>query len=173
MKYLLVYLILSSTICTYAQTVSDTIDKHDTPTIIEDESVYLKGEIWVETVEDEIKQRHKINVLTKNLGIARRKLDKINTLLKKKRRNELATDSLIYQISSISRERDSLLAIVETEIGLARKKLLAEIHKLEGRIDFVYGKYIESANEKRKIKRHLFLSIAGNVILVAILVVAI
>lgn len=173
MKHLLVYLLLSSTICTYAQTVRDTVDKNDTPTIIEDEAVYLKGEMWVETVEDEIKQRHKIDVLTKNLGIAKRKLHKINIILKKKRRNELKMDSLIYEISNISRERDSLLTIVDQEIGLNRKKLLSKIYNLESRLDFVYGKYVTASQEKKILRKKLFLSIAGNVILVAVLIVVI
>jgi len=173
MKYLIIYLMLSSTMCAYSQSVSDTIDKNDTPTIVENESVYLKGEMWVETVDDEIKQRHKINVLTKNLGIATRKLDKINSLLKKKRKSELEVDSLLYKVSDLSKERDSLLNIIDTEIGLARQELLKKVNNLESRLNFVYGKYVESVKEKRKINRKLFLSVAGNVILVAVLVVVI
>ena len=173
MRNLILILLLFRTICSYSQGVKDTIDKSQVPTIIENEEVYIKGEMWLETVEDEIKQRHKIDVLNKNLGIAKRKLNKINVILKKKRRNELKMDSLIYEISNISKERDSLLTIVEQEIGLNRKKLLSKIYNLESRLDIVYGKYVNATQEKRILRKKLFLSIAGNVILVAVLIVVI
>lgn len=159
---LLILLALTSSVC-YSQ---KEIHLNELPMIIDGDTVYCKQEVWVESVDSEIHQRHKVNVLEK-------KLNKIRVALKHKEGYEFAIDSMIVQVGDLETERDSLLAIVELEISdvnsEVKKQLISTLSKLKN----VKEQYFIIKKEKRKASRIAFISICTNLLFLTVIIVAI
>ena len=156
------YLLLLLTLPLFGSPI-DTLPRDKQPSIVKDGTVYVPNEVWVEPIDSEIKQRHTINVLSK-------KLVKTRAILKKKKGLEHELDSLLQETMNLQNKRDSLVEVINTEIDKNSEELISSIHKLQNRVDFLYKKYQQVYESRRKIRKKLFVSIAGNVILAVIIV---
>lgn len=136
---------------------------HDLPTLISNDTIVINDEVWIESVESEKHQRHKIVVL-------KRKLDKVRNILKKKQGYEIEIGLLIDKTVSLENERDSLLLVIRKDIGVVNESVKKRLVRVSEQLDIVKTQYFILKDKKRKVWWTAAGSIALNALLLTLIV---
>jgi len=151
MKYLLILLI---PLKIFSQDTIRTL-----PVLVNEGTYTLTEEAFIQSVDEEIEQR--------------RRFKKIRKLALQKQKLEYSADSLLVNIKSLESERDSLVDVINKEIQYATDEVKSRILYLEDELRTTWDNYQKLLANRRKIKKRLFFSFSGNVILVLLLFIAI
>lgn len=146
MRYFFLFLIVSTT---YSQ--ERTLDANNLPEVVKDETVKIQGEVWVEPVEAEIKQRAKINFYKK-------KIEKIHNVLKDKENIKHNMDSLMTVIDSLSLVRDSLTKRMESSSKNIVSDCQQKLNVLNTRFENARNQYFTVRKKLFATRRKLFLA---------------
>jgi len=160
MKYLLILIA-----CTGLYSQDRVLDLNNLPEVVKDESVTIKGEVWIEPINSEIKQRHEINLLKK-------RIDKIHSILKDKENVKQNLDSLLFVINDLSIERDSLKKVLEKGIVKVSSDCTNRVAFLNDQLKNVRNQYFSIRKKHQKLKRRTAL-IIGVCVVEGVLIVLI
>ena len=141
MKYFLILIT-----CTGLYSQDRILDINNLPEVVKNETVTIKGEVWIEPIKSEIKQRHKINVLEKRIG-------KIHSILKDKENIKHNLDSLIFVIDDISNERDSLNSVLKTSVIKVASDCTNRVAFLNDQLKSVRNQYFSIRKKHQKLKK--------------------
>lgn len=141
MKYLLILIA-----CTGLYSQDRILDINNLPEVVKNETVTIKGEVWIEPIKTEIKQRHEINVLKKRIG-------KIHSILKDKENVKHNLDSLLFVIDDISNERDSLNNVLKTSVIKVASDCTNKVAFLNDQLKSVRNQYFSIRKKHQKLKK--------------------
>lgn len=141
MKYLLILIT-----CTGLYSQDRILDINNLPEVVKNETVTIKGEVWIEPIKSEIKQRHKINVLEKRIS-------KIHSILKDKENIKHNLDSLLFVIEDISKERDSLNVVLKTGVVKVASDCTNKVAFLNDQLKSVRNQYFGIRKKHQKLKK--------------------
>ena len=158
---LLILIMFACSTC-YSQVL---LSHHNLPILIEKDTVIVNDEVWIESVESEKNQRHKIVVL-------KRKLDKVRGILKKKEGYEIEIGVLIEKTISLEVERDSLLLIIYNNINATNLEVKQRVVYLSKQLDIVKSQYFVLKEKKRKVWWVATGSIATNALLLVVIIIS-
>lgn len=127
------------------------------PALVQDGTYTVKEEVFIQSVDDEINQRHRFR--------------KIRTLTLEKKQLEVNTDSLVRRLVLLETERDSLYTIINDELILANDTIKERVVYLDKTIAKIFTEYKALRRKNTKLKKKIFVSAVGNVILVAIIII--
>lgn len=137
--------LLSSLVLSTAQTV---INENNLPTLIKNDTIIVEGEIWIESVDSEVRQRGDILHLN-------RKLDRLHKIMHKKKGYEgeidslgLINDSLLLACDSLNTE---LSLALEVESGKIVEKLVtvaAQLKSTRGQY-FIIREKLKKSNKRK------------------------
>ena len=140
------------------------LESNDLPQLIKSDTIIVDVEVWVQTPNSEIKQRHKIKVLEK-------RNEHIKNLIHKKESYESVMDTLIVEIRQLEVENDSLqLMIVEQGKSISSdlmKKYSVNLKRLEES----RNQYFILREKFMKVRRALRLLACGNAAIIVLLVI--
>ena len=157
-------LILSLALLVYTNSFSQKELKHnELPLLVKEDTIIIDKEVWIQSVESEINQRHRENVLNKKLG-------KMKDILRKKKGYEIEVQNLIVKMHSLEVERDSLLNIISANRHEVNSELELELKNLDVQLKKTKKQYFLLREKYRKVWRTMFFSVATNVILIVIIV---
>ena len=125
------------------------------------DTLIFNKEVWVQDPKSEIKQRLKISKLEK-------RIDKVLNLLRKKEGYEFAFDSLMVQVDLITKQKDSILNVIDSGITKEESKIRLDIQILENDLISVKNKYLEIRRSRNIWRKSFIFSAGGNVILLMI-----
>ncbi len=127
------------------------------PALVQDGTYTVKEEVFIQSVDDEINQRHRFR--------------KIRTLTLEKKQLEVNTDSLVRKLALLETERDSLYTIINDELILANDTIKERVVYLDKTIAKIFTEYKALRRKNTKLRKKIFVSAVGNVILVAIIII--
>lgn len=143
-----------------AQTI---INEDNIPTLLKNDTIIIKGEIWVQSVDSEISQRGKI-------VFYKRKLDRLHHIMHKKQGFESEIDSLVLLTDSLLVVSDSLatelLFALEKESG----KIVSKLVTVSARLERTREQYF-IVRDKLKTSRNRKLLLIGVIIVEGVIVV--
>ena len=122
------------------------------------DTLIFNKEVWVQDPKSEIKQRLKISKLEN-------RIDKVLKLLRKKEGYEFAFDSLMVQVDLITRQKDSILNVIDLGITKEESKIRLDIQILENDLISIKNKYLEIRRSRNIWRKSFIFSSGGNVIL--------
>jgi len=125
------------------------------------DTLVFNKEVWVQDPKSEIKQRLKISKLEK-------RIDKVLKLLRKKEANEFAFDSLMVQVDLITKQKDSVLNVIDLGITREESKIRLDVQTLENDLINVKNKYLEIRRSRNIWRKSFVFSAGGNIILLMI-----
>ena len=158
MKYLLILLA-----CTGLYSQDRVLDINNLPEVVKNETVTIKGEVWIEPIKTEIKQRHEINLLKK-------RIDKIHSILKDKENVKHNLDSLLFVINDLSNERDSLNKVLERGVVKVASDCTNRVAYLNDQLKSVRTQYFIIRKKHQKLKKRTTL-IIGVCIIEGVLII--
>ena len=127
-----------------------------------EDSLVVNCEAWIEDPESEMNQRLLIVKLEKSLN-------KVHKILKKKQWNEKQIDTLIHNYNRIVREKDSILFVLDSVKTSVRLDVRKDVKLLQRDLESVKNQYFKMRRSRDIWRRGCFISIAGNVILLFVL----
>ena len=125
------------------------------------DTLVFNKEVWVQDPKSEIKQRLKISKLEK-------RIDKVLKLLRKKEGYEFAFDSLMVQVDLITKQKDSILNVIDSGITTEKSRVRLDVQILENDLISVKNKYLEIRRSRNIWRKSFILSAGGNIILLMI-----
>ena len=96
-------------------------------------------------------------------------LNKVHKILKKKQWNEKQIDTLIHNYNRIVKEKDSILFVLDSVKISARLDVRKDVKMLQEDLKSVKNKYFEMRRSRNIWRRNTFVSLAGNVLLLFVL----
>ena len=148
----------------YSQETKVLLSK-DLPQLVSSDTVVIRVEVWVQTPNSEIRQRHKIKILEK-------RNEHIKKLIKKKEDYESVIDTIINDMSVLERENDSLQKIITAQgesVSIDVRNRLLDNNK---RLTESKERYFALQNKMLRVRKALrisFLVNAGALLLLLIL----
>ena len=152
MKYLLILIT-----CTGLYSQDRILDINNLPEVVKNETVTIKDEVWIEPINSEIKQRHKINVLEK-------RIDKIHSILKDKENIKHNLDSLLFVINDLSIERDSLNGVLKKGVVSVASDCTNKVAFLNDQLKSVRNQYFSIRKKHQKLKKKTFIIIGASIV---------
>ena len=125
------------------------------------DTLVFNKEVWVQDPKSEIKQRLKISKLEK-------RIDKVLKMLRKKEAHEFAFDSLMVQVDLITKQKDSILNVIDSGITREESKIRLDVQILENELISVKNKYLEIRRSRNIWRKSFIFSAGGNIILLMI-----
>ena len=133
--------------------------------------VYVDGDTiviydcWVQTAKEEAKQLQKIDKLEK-------KLDKVSVLLHKKKALSMATKESLKELDSLKAQNDSLRSTLDSIAISTNNDLKHKVNALNSRNKVLQTQVYNLRKVKRRLKRYCFVSSAGlvGVVLIVVLI---
>lgn len=125
------------------------------------DTLVFNKEVWVQDPKSEIKQRLKISKLEK-------RIDKVLKLLRKKEGYEFAFDSLMVQVDIITKQKDSILNVIDSDITKEESRVRLDVQILENDLISVKNKYLEIRRSRNIWRKSFIFSAGGNIILLMI-----
>ena len=126
------------------------------------DSLVVNCEAWIESPDSEMEQRLLIVKLENSLN-------KVRKILKKKQWNEKQIDTLIHNYNRIVKEKDSVLFVLDSVKTSARLDVRKDVKMLQDDLKSVKNKYFEMRRSRNIWRRNTFVSLAGNVLLLFVL----
>ena len=126
------------------------------------DSLVVSCEAWIESPDSEMEQRLLIVKLENSLN-------KVRKILKKKQWNEKQIDTLIHNYNRIVKEKDSVLFVLDSVKTSARLDVRKDVKMLQDDLKSVKNKYFEMRRSRNIWRRNTFVSLAGNVLLLFVL----
>lgn len=124
-RFLVFLYMLISLVKISAQSI---LNEKNIPTLIKNDTIIIEGEVWIESVDSEVRQRGKILHY-------KRKLDRLHHIMERKKGFESEIDSLLLITDSLLVVSDSLnaelLLALENESGKLVEKLVTVTARLE------------------------------------------
>lgn len=132
----------------------DTIKK--LPALVGDGTYVVTEEVFIQSVDDEIKQRHRFKRIRK-IALEKKELEK-------------GVDSLLVKLSALEDERDSLYTTINEDILLINNESKTKLIFLEAEIRKLKRRVYALDERKKKINRRFITSLIFNIGLFTILI---
>lgn len=126
------------------------------------DSLVVNCEAWIESPDSEMEQRLLIVKLENSLN-------KVYKILKKKQWNEKQIDTLIQNYNRIVKEKDSILFVLDSVKTSVRLDVRKDVKLLQKDLKTVKNKYFEMRRSRNIWRRNTFVSLAGNILLLFVL----
>ena len=154
MKYLFSLLLITVSFISFSQ--HRKIKKRDLPELVKADTIVLEQDVWMQTPESEIQQRHKFK--------------KIKELNNKIRKNNVVVDSLVSQIMNVSDERDSLLQVVIEQGRDNAKEAYERLLFYNAKVIELNQEILKYRKKNRRLKRLIIGVFLGYIPLVIIII---